>query len=136
MTFDCSGRNAKHVCGLLDREAAEVSKFHQPRLLFVHQGQCIQSIVKGDQFGAAFDCAVDIFIKGDLLKILSTLFSFVLACVFLQQPTHYLSGNSEKVSPILPVDPRLIHQSQVSFVYQCSRLQRVIGTLATQVISC
>jgi hypothetical protein len=51
-----------------------------------------------------------------------------------QETSHYLCSNTKKVSPILPVYSGLIHETQISFVYQSRWLQSVIGTFAPEVI--
>lgn len=48
--------------------------------------------------------------------------------------SHHLRGDTEEVCAILPVDPRLIHQPHVGLMHEGSRLQRVIGAFATQVV--
>ena len=111
MTFDCRGCHTHHVSRFFNRKAAEVTQFNHARLLFVKSGQSFERIVERDQFGAALDRPIDVFIKGELLKILAALFRVVFARVIHQQATHYLGGNSEKMRPVLPVYPRLIHQA-------------------------
>jgi len=82
----------------------EVPQLDHARLLFVENGQSFQSIVKRNEFGAAFDRAIDVFVKGELLEILTALFCIVLARVIHQQATHYLGSNPKKMRPVLPVN--------------------------------
>ena len=134
VTFDGRGSNAHHVGCLFDREAAKVSQLNHARFLFVEGRQGFQSVVERDELGTPFDGAVYVFIQGELLKILPAFLRVVLACMIHQQATHYLSRNAEEVSPVLPVYSRLVYQTQVSFVYQSGRLQRVIWAFTSQII--
>ena len=49
-----------------------------------------------------------------------------------QDPAHDLCGDTKEVSPVPPIDLPLIDESQVGFVDERRRLQRVPGPLATQ----
>lgn len=134
VTFDGRGSNAHNVCCLLYREAAKVPQFNHARFLFVESRQSFQRVVECDELGAPLDGAVDVFIQGELLKILPAFFRVVFARMIHQQATHYLSRNAEEVSPVLPVYSRLVYQTQVSLVYQSGRLQRVIWAFTSQII--
>src|SRR6185369_15638582 len=94
----------------------------------------LECVVQRDQFGATFDRPIDVFVQREFLKILATLFRIVLARMVDQQATHYLSSNSEKMSAVLPVDPRLIDESQICLMNQRGRLKRVIGSFTPQII--
>jgi hypothetical protein len=39
-----------------------------------------------------------------------------------KQPAHYLCGNAEEVSAVLPVHPRLIDEAYISLMNQSGRL--------------
>jgi hypothetical protein len=51
-----------------------------------------------------------------------------------QQATHYLCSNSEKMSAILPVHPRLIDKAKVRLMNQRGRLQGMIRPFTPQII--
>jgi hypothetical protein len=51
-----------------------------------------------------------------------------------KQPAHYLCGNAEEVSAVLPVHPRLIDEAYISLMNQSGRLQGVIWSFAPQII--
>ena len=59
---------------------------------------------------AALNRTIDVFIKGELLIILTAFFRVMLTRVVYQQAAHYLGGNAKKMGAILPVNARLIHQ--------------------------
>ena len=134
MTFDCCWSDAQNVCCLFNGEAAEVAQLNHARFLCVERSQSLERIIKRDQFCASFHCTIDVFIQGEFLKILATLFRIVLARMIHKQATHYLRSNSKKVSPILPVHPRLIDEPQVGLMNQRSWLQSVIWSFASQII--
>lgn len=134
VTFDGCGSDTHNVCCLLDGEAAKVPQLNHARFLLVERSQGFERVVEREEFGTAFDGAVYILIKGELLKILPAFLRVVFACMIHQQPAHYLRSYTEKVSPVLPVYSRLIHQTQVSLMYQGGRLQGVIGTFTPQII--
>jgi hypothetical protein len=46
---------------------------------------------------------------------------------------HYLGGNGEEVRAVLPLDALLVHESQVSLVYECGSLKGVTGPLSSHV---
>src|SRR5690242_1483461 len=134
VTFDGCGSDTQNVCCLLDGEAAEIAQFNHARFLQIERSQGFQRVVEGDEFGTAFDGAVNIFIQGELLKFLPAFLRIVFARVIHEQATHYLRSDTKKVGSVLPVYSRLIYQTQVSFVYQRGRLQGVIGTFTPQII--
>ncbi len=134
MTFDGRGGNAQNVSRFFNGETAEVAQFDHAGFLGIERRQGLERVVQRDQFGAAFDRPIDVFVQRELLKILATLFRIVLARMIDQQAAHYLSSNSEKVCAVLPVDPRLIDESQVRLMNQRCRLQRVIDSFTPQII--
>ena len=79
--------------------------------MFVESCQGFKRVVEGDEFSTTFDGAIYVFIQGEFLKILATLFRVVLARVVDEQATHYLGGNSKKMGPVLPINSRLIYQT-------------------------
>jgi hypothetical protein len=79
--------------------------------LFVESCQGFERVVERDEFRASFYGAIYVFIQGEFLKILATLFRVVLARVVDEQATHYLGGNSKKMSPVLPINSRLIYET-------------------------
>lgn len=111
VAFDCCGSDAQNVCSFFNGEAPEVAQLNHARLLFVEICQGLERVVERDEFRAAFDCAIYVFVQGEFLKILAAFFRVVLARVVDEQATHYLGGNSEKMSPVLPVHSRLIYQT-------------------------
>ena len=134
VTFDGRGSNAHYVCCLFDGEAAKVPQLNHACFLLVEICQSFERVVQRDQFSAAVDGPVNVFIQGEFLKILSTFFRIVLARMINQQASHYLCSNSKKMSAILPVHPCLIDESQVSLMNQSSRLQSVIWAFTSQII--
>ena len=134
MTFDGCRSDTQNVCCLFNGEAAEVAQLNHTRLLFVERCQGFKRVVERNQFGASFDCTIDVFVQREFLKILATLFRIVLARMIHKQATHYLCSNPEKVSAILPVHPRLIDEFHISLMNQSGWLQGVIRTFAPQII--
>src|SRR5262245_61562523 len=126
VTLDRRGSNTKNVCCFFDGESAEVAQLDHASFLWINRGQRLERVIQRNQFRASFDCSIDIFIQREFLKILATLLSIMLARMIYQQATHYLCGNSEKMRTILPVNPRLIDETQVCLMNQCGRLQSVI----------
>jgi hypothetical protein len=59
----------------------------------------------------------------------------MLARVVHQYPSHQLRCDSEKVGAILPLRISLIYEFEISLVHERRRLQRVLATLAPQVIT-
>jgi len=136
VTFDGCGGYTHHVRRLFDGESAEVSQLNHACLLLVECRQCFERVVERDQFRASFDCAIDVFVQREFLKILPTFFCIVLARMIHQQATHYLCSDSEKMCAVLPVYSRLVYQPQVSLMHQRGRLQSVIDSLPSQIIRC
>jgi hypothetical protein len=134
MTFNRRGGYAENVCCFFDGKATKVAEFDHPRLLFIKFCKGSERIVECNQLGAAFNGAINVFIQGELLKVLTSLLSVVLTSVINQETSHYLRRDSKEVSPILPVDPRLVHQTEIGFMNQSRRLQSVIGTFPAEVI--
>jgi hypothetical protein len=52
-----------------------------------------------------------------------------------QYSSHELCCDSKKVGAILPLRISLIYEFEISLVYERRRLQRVLATLASQVIT-
>lgn len=50
-----------------------------------------------------------------------------------EDATYHLGGDAEEMRPVLPLYRSLIDELQEGFVHQCSRLERVIRTLAPQI---
>jgi len=134
VTFDGGRSDTKNICCLLDGEAAKVTQLNHARFLLVECRQSFERVVERDEFRTPFNCAIYVFVQGELLKILPAFLCIVFARVIHQQATHYLSSNAEKVSPVLPVHSRLVYQTQVSLVHQSGRLQGVIRALTPQII--
>jgi len=134
VTFDGCGSDAQNVCCLFNGESAEIAQLDHACFLCIERCKGLQSVVERDQFSATLHCSIDIFVQREFLKILATLFCVVLARMVHQQATHYLSSDSEEVSPVLPVHPRLIDQLQVRLVHQRGWLQSVVGPFAPQII--
>ena len=134
MTFDGGRSDPQNVCRFFNREAAEVAQLNHTRLLRIKRRQCFERIVQRDQFRASFNRSIDVFVEREFLKILATLLSVVLARMIDQQTTHYLRSHSEEVSSVLPVYARLIDESYIGLMDQCSRLKRVVGTFTPQVV--
>ncbi len=111
VTLDSCGSDTHDICCLFNGEAPEVAQLNHARFLLVEGGQGFERIVECDELGAAFDRAIYVFVQGEFLKILAALFRVVLTRVVDEQATHYLGGNSEKMSPVLPVNPRLIYET-------------------------
>jgi len=122
VTFDGRGGNAQNVSCFFNGETAEVAQLDHAGFLCIEGRQGLECVVQRDQFGATFDRPIDVFVQREFLKILATLFRIVLARMVDQQATHYLSSNSEKMSAVLPVDPRLIDESQICLMNQRGRL--------------
>ena len=59
--------------------------------------------------------------------------SAVRARVIHENAAHRLGGDPKKVCSILPPDIALLDEPEECLVDECSRLERVIGTLAPQV---
>jgi hypothetical protein len=57
----------------------------------------------------------------------------VLSGVVHQDPTHYLSSDTEEVCTVLPFYVALVDQLHVSLMNQRRRLQRVVSSLAAQI---
>jgi len=53
-----------------------------------------------------------------------------------EQATHYLCGDSEKMSAVLPVHARLVYESKISLMNQGGWLESVIGSFPSQIIRC
>ncbi len=111
VTLDSCGSDAQNVSCLFNGEAPEVAQLNHARFLLVEICQGFERVVECDEFGAAFDRAIDIFVQGEFLKILAALFRVVLTRVVDEQATHYLGGNSEKMGPVLPINSRLIYET-------------------------
>ncbi len=111
VAFNGCGSDAQNVCCLFNREAAEIAQLNHARFLFVESCQGFERVVECDEFRAAFDGAIDVFIQGEFLKVLAALFCVVLARVVDEQAAHNLGGNSEKMSPVLPINSRLIYET-------------------------
>ena len=111
VTFDCRGRDTHNVCCLFDGEATEVAQLNHACFLRVERCQGFERVVERDEFGAAFDGAIYIFIQGEFLKILTALFRIVFTRVIYEQATHDLCGHSEKMGPVLPIYSRLIYET-------------------------
>lgn len=111
VAFNCCGSDAQNVCCLFNGEAPEVAQLNHARFLLVESCQGFERVVECNEFRAAFDSAVYIFVQGEFLKILAALFRVVLTRVVNEQATHYLGSNSEKMGPVLPIHSRLIYES-------------------------
>jgi len=134
VTFDGCRSDTQNACCLFNGEAAEIAQLNHACLLLIERRQGFQRVVERDQFGAPLHCAIDIFVQREFLKILAPLFCVVLACMVYQQSTHYLGGDPEKVSPVLPVHSRLVDELDVRLVHQRGWLQSVIDPFAPQII--
>ncbi len=134
MTFDGCGSDTQNVCCFFNGESAEVAQLDHACLLCVDRCQGFERIVERDQFRAAFDRSIDIFIQREFLKILAPFFRIVLARMIYEQASHYLCSNSKKVGAVLPVHPRLIHETQVRLVHQGRWLQGVVWSFTPQII--
>src|SRR5437764_5522720 len=121
MTFDGCRSDTHNVCCLFNGKATEVAQLNHARLLRIERCQGFESVVERDQLGAPFDRSIDVFIQREFLEILATLFRIVLARMVNQQATHYLCSNSEKMSAILPIHPRLIDEAKVGLMNQRGR---------------
>ena len=134
MAFDRHGRHAQYFRRLFHGEAAEIAQFNNTAFLLVYLGELMKRLIQRDKFGAALHGPVDILVQREFLKIRATLSSPVRARVVNQDTAHHLRRDAEEMGAVLPVDPRLIDQPQVSLVHQGSGLQRVIGAFAAQVV--
>ena len=111
VAFNCCGSDAQNVCCLFNGEAPEVTQLDHACFLFVESREGFECIVESDEFCASFDRAIYIFVQGEFLKVLAALFRIVLTRVVDEQAAHYLGGNTEKMGPVLPVNPRLIYET-------------------------
>jgi hypothetical protein len=90
--------------------------------LCIESCQRFESVVQRNQFSASFDRSINVFIKREFLEILAAFLRVVLACMIQEQATHNLRTDSEKMSPVLPVYPRLIDETHISLMNQRGRL--------------
>ena len=134
MTFDSRRSYSQNVCRFFNREPAEVAQLNHARFLLVDRSQSLERVVERNQFCASLNRSINVFVKREFLKILATLFRIVFARMIHQQATHYLCGHSEEVSPVLPIHPRLIDESDIGLMNQRGRLQGVIDTFTPQII--
>jgi len=135
VTFDGCRGDTHNVRRLFNGKPAEVTQLNHACLLCVECRQCFERVVQRNQFRASFDRSIDVFVQREFLKILATLFRIVLACMIYQQATHYLCSHSKKMGAVLPVHSRLVYESHISLMNQRGRLQSVIHSLPSQIIS-
>src|SRR5262249_44955466 len=55
------------------------------------------------------------------------------SCEVDQDAAHELCANREEVSPVLPLHPANIHQSQIGFMNKCGRLKSMPGAFTGHV---
>jgi hypothetical protein len=111
VAFDSCGSDAQNACGFFNGKAPEVTQLNHSRFLLVESCQGFERVVECDEFRAALDRAIYVFVQGEFLKVLAALFRVVLTRVVDEQATHYLGGNSEKMGPVLPINSRLIYET-------------------------
>src|ERR1700693_1113165 len=73
------------------------------------------------------------FVEGDFWNAASSLLVSARTGVIHQNAPHQLCGDGKEVRAVLPVDLPGVYQSQVGFVDERSRLQRVTRTLSKHV---
>ena len=64
-----------------------------------------------------------------MLDLSAPLRGYVRPRVIHQDPPHELGGDTEKLGAVLPLDPALVHHSQIRFVNEGGRLKGMIATL-------
>src|SRR5688500_5418604 len=111
VAFNCCGSDAQNVRCLFNGEASEVTQLNHSRFLLVEICQGFERVVERNEFLAAVDGVVNIFIQREFLEVLAALVCVVRTRVVDEQATHDLGSNSEKMGPVLPIHARLIYET-------------------------
>ena len=123
----------QHAGDLLVVETAKVSQLDNLAAPWIVFGQSLQCFVQTNQFAALIGNDCGNFLERDLLRAAASLCVSMSPRVIDQDASHDLGGDCEEVRAIRPVHILLIDQSDVSFVYQGSRLKGVVFSLAAHV---
>src|SRR5215510_8384181 len=118
------------MCGLLDRESAKRPKLDDPGELGVHFVQAIEGVIQREDRYFVWRGDVFRLVDGYAGHTVAPFIGAVTTSVIDQDPTHDLSGDTEEMSTILPIDLALVDEPDVRLMYQGRRLQGVVGALA------
>jgi hypothetical protein len=127
-------RGTERGSGLLDCEAREIPQFDYATLLVIHLRQTIQRSVQCYEVDVFLTGGpMHGFIQGHLYSRTATLVSVMGTGMLHKDPSHHTRGNPEKMGSVLQCEPALIDQSQVRFVDQRRRLERVVWAFSVQI---
>jgi len=104
------------------------------KLSLVQSSKNIQGIVQRHQVQLTLLGRRDSLIEGKGQVVCATLGGVVLSCMVHQNLPHEVGGHGKKVCAIVQSQGLLLYESQISFVHQCSALQRMAGALGFEVV--
>ena len=106
----------------LNCQATKEAELHDAALLWIKAGEVLQRVVQCDHFRCLFlrdhQCVVEFEIESSA----ASLGAGMTTSMVDKNRAHELSGEAEKVGPVLPVDVFAVDQSHKSFVHECSGL--------------
>jgi len=118
----CGGNSQDLGCAF-DGQTAEETEFDNAALLRVDPGKFFERVFKCDQIRFAAPSHAERLVERQHRFPASSLGSIASPGVAYQNVTDHLSRNSEEMVPILPLNPLLINQLQISFVNEGGALQ-------------
>src|SRR5262245_23820016 len=134
LAFDCRRRNANYFRRLFYREPAKELGFDDSALLRVEGRQFFQRLVQRKQIEPAL-LSGQVAHVGQIKLIVAapSLRRVSRARALDQYASHGCRGDAEELRPVLPGNPALVDQSNISLVYQGGRLECVVRALAAKI---
>ena len=133
---DSGTRDRQRIGHFLLRQAAEVSKLHDPALTSVERRQLVQRFVEHQDVAAGRLRRRNLFVEINTNPSAGTLGGATLSRVVDKNAPHRLSGDRVEVPAVLPRGAVVASESQECLVNERSGLQRVVDALMTQIPGC
>ena len=122
-------RDAEDLGGLVDAQSAEVTQLDHLALARVHLSQFFHCFIERNYVLSVSLMQSHRVIEREFARLAGTLVAMARLGMIDQNPAHHLRRHAEKVRPILPVNPSLIYEPDICFMYESRGLQSLSGFL-------
>ncbi len=97
--------------------------------------ECIHCVIERHQIAGSRSVLTTATspVEREVLHTSPALYVVATGMIYQDAP-HHLGGNGEEMCAILPLHALVVHQTDVGFIYEGSRLERVAGALTLHVV--
>lgn len=126
-------RDAEDGGGFLEGEPGEVALFDDGCGARIGSGEAIEGVIESEELagGLVAEEGSDVVDRNEI-RVRAALLALSRACIVDEDAAHGLGGDGEEMAAVLGVEFFTFGETQIGFVYECGRTERVTGPFVSE----